>query len=45
MAIKGEGTRIRPLISFGNEGVAKFSNTLSCYDYYLLASRRVVFGS
>lgn len=45
MAIKGEGIRISPLISLGNERVAKFSNTLTCYDYYLLASHRETFGS
>lgn len=45
MAIKGEEIRIRTLISFGNERVAKFSNTLTCYDYYLLASHREAFGS
>lgn len=45
MTIKGEEIRIRPLISFGNERVAKFSNTLTCYDYYLLASHWEAFGS
>lgn len=45
MAIKGEGIRISPLISLGNERVAKFSKTLACYDYYLLASHREIFGS
>lgn len=44
MAIKGKGIRIRPLIGFGNETVAKFSNNVF-YDYYLLAFLRETHGS